>query len=141
MLDASNVQNFAKSLMSVESTTGQEGPLGKILGKYLESEGYHVTYQPMTTDSDRVNILATNRPHTPGQTKGPRLIFNTHIDTVPPYIPPSFSPDGQILKGRGACDAKGVLASMVFAARELLNEDKSMDLGMHFSVHCLQMYK
>ncbi len=44
---------------------------------------------------------------------GPHLVFNTHLDTVPPHIP--FERDGETIRGRGSCDAKGPLAAMVTA--------------------------
>lgn len=47
---------------------------------------------------------------------GPHLVFNTHIDTVPPHVP--FERDGETIRGRGACDAKGPLAAMVTAFLE-----------------------
>ena len=50
-----------------------------------------------------------------GQT--PDLVFSTHMDTVPPYIP--FSEDAEFMYGRGVCDAKGILAAQVAAAEAL----------------------
>lgn len=69
-----------------------------------------------------------------GPGRGPKLLFNGHMDTVdvgdparwarPPY-------DGVIeegvLYGRGACDMKGGLAAMVYAAKALL--DAGVELG------------
>ncbi|MFB6117074.1 M20 family metallopeptidase [Halosegnis sp.] len=49
-------------------------------------------------------------------TKGsgePHLVLNTHIDTVPPHVP--YERDGEVVRGRGACDAKGPLAALVDA--------------------------
>jgi len=49
-------------------------------------------------------------------TKGsgsPHIVLNTHIDTVPPYLP--FSTDMDTIYGRGACDAKGPLAALIYA--------------------------
>ena len=43
----------------------------------------------------------------------PHLVFNTHIDTVPPHVP--VERDGDVIRGRGSCDAKGPLAAMVAA--------------------------
>ena len=43
----------------------------------------------------------------------PTLLLNTHLDTVPPHVP--HERDGEIVRGRGACDAKGPLAAMVGA--------------------------
>ena len=47
----------------------------------------------------------------------PRLVFCTHMDTVPPYIAPSA--DGELVRGRGSCDAKGQIHAMYRACREL----------------------
>lgn len=43
----------------------------------------------------------------------PHLVLNTHIDTVPPHVP--FEGDGDVVRGRGACDAKGPLAALLDA--------------------------
>ncbi len=48
-----------------------------------------------------------------GSGDGPHLCLNTHLDTVPPHI--DCVVDGDIVRGRGACDAKGSLAAMVDA--------------------------
>jgi acetylornithine deacetylase len=45
------------------------------------------------------------------------VTFSTHLDTVPPYIPPRL--EGNRLFGRGACDAKGIAAAMLCAAEQL----------------------
>ena len=53
------------------------------------------------------NVVATrgqNRPH---------YVLNTHIDTVPPHVP--YERDGDVVRGRGACDAKGPLAALLAA--------------------------
>lgn len=52
----------------------------------------------------------------------PRLLFTTHLDTVPPYLPPRR--EGDRLWGRGTCDAKGILAAMMEAIRLLLAEGR-----------------
>jgi acetylornithine deacetylase len=44
---------------------------------------------------------------------GPHYVLNTHIDTVPPHVPAER--DGDVLRGRGACDAKGPLAALLAA--------------------------
>lgn len=45
--------------------------------------------------------------------EGPHVVLNTHIDTVPPHVP--FSRDGDVIRGRGSCDAKGPLAAILAA--------------------------
>jgi acetylornithine deacetylase len=47
----------------------------------------------------------------------PVVIFSTHFDCVPPFIP-SREADGRVY-GRGACDAKGILMAQVAAAEKL----------------------
>lgn len=43
----------------------------------------------------------------------PHILLNTHIDTVSPHIP--FERDGDLIRGRGACDAKGPLSALLAA--------------------------
>ncbi|MFB6205926.1 MAG: M20 family metallopeptidase [Haloglomus sp.] len=50
-----------------------------------------------------------------GARDGPHLVLNTHIDTVPPHVPFETAEDGAVVRGRGACDAKGPLAALVGA--------------------------
>ena len=58
---------------------------------------------------DAGNTLASRT----GAADGPRIVLNTHIDTVPPHVP--LDVDGEIVRGRGACDAKGPLAALLAA--------------------------
>ncbi len=75
--------------------------------------------------AQRVNLLAVLRsvksedaqPSNDEEIKPLRLVFNTHIDTAPPHVPPSRR--GDIIRGRGACDAKGQ-AAMIVGAFQLL---------------------
>ena len=61
----------------------------------------------------------------------PRIVFSTHMDTVPPYI--ESSEDEEFIYGRGSCDAKGIIAAQIFAA-ERLRADGVNELGMLFTV-------
>jgi acetylornithine deacetylase len=60
-----------------------------------------VTTQPLESDKQRVNLLIKR-----SNDAKPKLIFNTHLDTVPPYLPPKV--DGDRIDGRGSNDAKGM---------------------------------
>jgi acetylornithine deacetylase len=64
-------------------------------------------------DKGRRNILATAG-------SAPRVILCTHMDTVPPHF--SASEDEHYIYGRGACDAKGIMASMIWSAQEMKGE-------------------
>ncbi len=60
----------------------------------------------------RVNLLAHR-----GNPGRPRLIFYTHIDTVPAQGWSAFTPrlDGEKIYGRGAADMKGAIAALLLA--------------------------
>lgn len=58
---------------------------------------------------DAGNTLASKA----GTREGPHVVLNTHIDTVTPHVPPKR--DGDVLRGRGSCDAKGPLATLLAA--------------------------
>ena len=98
---------FARALINIDSTTGQEADAGIWLARELRGLGYTVVEQPI--DRGCANILATIEP--------PLVVFSTHYDCVPPFFP-SRVEDGR-LYGRGACDAKGILAAQVAAAERL----------------------
>ena len=54
-----------------------------------------------------------------GEKTGRSLIINSHVDVVPPHQwPEAFQPktEGEWIYGRGACDAKGCIATMYLAA-------------------------
>lgn len=58
---------------------------------------------------DAGNTIAT-RGSNPG---GTHLVLNTHVDTVSPHRPYEREPG--VIRGRGACDAKGPLAALLAA--------------------------
>jgi acetylornithine deacetylase len=102
-----HVFELTHRLIEIESITEKEKKVALFLRDYLAQLNYRVTLQEAAPS--RFNVLALA-----GQ---PELVFSTHIDTVPPYIP--FREDEQYLYGRGACDAKGILAAQVEAAQRL----------------------
>ncbi|XVH30960.1 M20/M25/M40 family metallo-hydrolase [Haloferacaceae archaeon DSL9] len=58
---------------------------------------------------DAGNTIATKE----AAADGPHVVLNTHIDTVSPHVP--FERDGDVIRGRGSCDAKGPLAALLAA--------------------------
>ena len=106
-MDPLNVVSFARELIDIDSTTGREQTAGQWLTRSLQRLGYHVEVEPVL--DGRFNIIAT--------LDRPQVVFSTHYDCVPPFIPSSVR-DGR-LYGRGACDAKGILAAQVAAAERL----------------------
>ncbi len=116
-----NIFQFTRELMEIESISWNEGAAGRWLRDYLTDAGFEVTTQPVS--DDRINVFA--------RTGEPRVSFSSHIDTVPPFI--GFSEDDANIYGRGACDAKGVIAAQVFAAKKLKDEGVT-DIGMLYLV-------
>ena len=104
------------------SLTGDEKDVAEFLATHLGDLGYRVERQAIT--NDRFNVLATTA-------EPPRLVFSTHIDTVPPFI--ESSEDDEYIYGRGSCDAKGIIAAQI-AAAERLRADGLNSIGMLFTV-------
>jgi acetylornithine deacetylase len=104
---------LTRRLVDVESITGNEAALGEVLCGELAARGFDVRKMPV--EGDRFNVLATS-PGTPQ----PAVVFSTHMDTVPPFIPSSEN-DTRIF-GRGSCDAKGIIAIQIAAAERLRRE-------------------
>lgn len=112
---------LTRQLVDIESTTYNEGRCGEFLYEYLRGQGYDVEKQPVEQPETartpgggsgaRFNVYATM----PGTS--PKITLSTHFDTVPPYF--ASSEDDTWVHGRGACDAKGILASQVAAAERL----------------------
>jgi acetylornithine deacetylase len=98
---------FARALIDIDSTTGREADAGRWLAGALRALGYTVLEQPV--EGDRANVIATLDP--------PAVVLSTHFDCVPPFFPSRV--EGGRLFGRGACDAKGILAAQVAAAERL----------------------
>jgi acetylornithine deacetylase len=108
-----DVVALTKELVAFPSITGDEGKIAHFLADRLEKEGWHVVRQPVPAETPggaaRINVLAVDDPSRP-----PDLVLTTHLDTVPPFIPPSE--DDTYLYGRGTCDAKGIFAAQWIAA-------------------------
>jgi acetylornithine deacetylase len=108
---------FTRQLCEIESTTYNEGAVGDFLTEFLLARGWAVEKTPVEQPKEnagggpRWNVYACMA----GQI--PELVFSTHMDTVPPYIP--FSEDAEFMYGRGVSDAKGIIAAQVAAAEAL----------------------
>ena len=94
------------NMLKIDSTSGKEAEFAAFLQKALKTPGNTVE---RFESPDAINLLLS--------WGSPKFFFCTHMDTVPPYIPPTV--EGDIVKGRGACDAKGQIFSMFEACKEL----------------------
>ena len=102
-----DVVALAAELLTIQSSTGNEGEVVEFVSRWLLARGWNVELQEVSRG--RANIWATR--------KGKGVTLSTHLDTVPPYIPPREE-NGRLF-GRGASDAKGIAAAMLAAADRL----------------------
>ena len=121
-VDLVDVVALTRALVDIDSTTGREATTGRLLARVLEARGYQVTRQAVA--GDRFNVFATLGPT-------PRVVLSTHYDCVPPFYPSQA--EAGVIVGRGACDAKGILAAQV-AAAERLRQRGETRVGLLFVV-------
>jgi acetylornithine deacetylase len=112
---------LTRALVALETPTGSEGPATEFLDGVLRHAGYTVARQQVT--SSRHNLLAYR--------ERPEVVFSTHLDTVPPYLP--LAEDAETIRGRGSCDAKGLAAAMIAAAERLARSGERR-IGLLFVV-------
>lgn len=108
--------------MNIPSVSGDEEAVGFYLKDHLESLGWTVELQSVSEGQNNVIAYLNDTP---------RVWFSTHMDTVPPFIPPTE--DDEKIYGRGACDAKGIIAAQITAAEKLRKEGIE-DLGLLYTV-------
>ncbi|HUD44677.1 MAG TPA: M20/M25/M40 family metallo-hydrolase [Patescibacteria group bacterium] len=97
-------ETLLKQLMSIPSISGNEAEVGEFLLSLLKKERFNVTKQAV--DEKRFNVIA--------KLDDPKIYLQAHMDTVPPFIP--YSSDDTYIYGRGACDTKSSIATMITAA-------------------------
>ena len=119
---------FFHELLSIDSTSGKERKVAEWLAERLPgmfSEANRPALRVDEVGDGTLNLLLTW-----GE---PKIVFCSHLDTVPPYIEPNF-PEGvflwnTVIKGRGSCDAKGQVFAMVEACKKLAEEGQT-DFGL-----------
>jgi acetylornithine deacetylase len=109
-----NVFELTRALVDIESVTGNEKQVGDYLFAHLSSLAANHVGQVERQDVEpgRFNVLA--------YWGKPLVTLSTHMDTVPPFF--SSRENEEVVRGRGACDAKGIIAAMVTAAQALLEK-------------------
>ena len=113
---------LARRVVEIPSVSGEEAAVARFVAEQLRARGYVV--ELFDAAPGRPNVLATTD-------QPPRAVLSTHLDTVPPPLPVAER-DG-VLFGRGACDAKGILAAQI-AAAERLRADGVGTVGLLFVV-------
>ncbi|MCY7348034.1 MAG: M20/M25/M40 family metallo-hydrolase [Pyrinomonadaceae bacterium] len=117
-----NLFELTKTLINIPSISDDEQAVGFFLRDYLGSLGWTVELQAVSANQNNVIARLNDTP---------RVFFSTHLDTVPPFI--EASEDDEKIYGRGACDAKGIIASQIFAS-EALRQEGINDIGLLFTV-------
>ncbi|MFZ0417470.1 MAG: M20/M25/M40 family metallo-hydrolase [Candidatus Sulfotelmatobacter sp.] len=104
---------LTRQLVDIESISGNESAVANYLYGELCRIGYQTRRIPV--EGDRFDVYATSpeQPHA-------ELVFSTHMDTVPPFIP--STEDAARIYGRGSCDAKGIIAAQIAASERLRRE-------------------
>ena len=105
---------LTRTLVDIESITENERAIGDYLFQHLSSLASTTggKVEKMAVEADRFNVLA--------YWDDPTVTLSTHMDTVPPFF--GSREDDEFIWGRGACDTKGIIAAMIFAVRQLLDE-------------------
>jgi acetylornithine deacetylase len=113
MMDAEEVLKWTEELIAIPSLSGNENQVCDFLFQKLTKLGWDVYKIPV--EGSRYNLFVSFGV--------PKIIYTTHLDVVagPDFV---FKPrrEGDRLYGRGACDAKGIAATMVAAVSHLLEK-------------------
>jgi acetylornithine deacetylase len=119
------VFELTRALIDIESITPNEEQVGLYLFEHLHrlAHQFNGSIERIEVEPRRYNIFV--------HWGTPTVTLSTHIDTVPPFIP--SREDDEFIWGRGACDTKGIIASMIFATAALL-EQGVRDIGLLFVV-------
>jgi acetylornithine deacetylase len=120
-----NVFELTRALVDIESISGNEFQVATFLHGYLArlAEASGGAVERMDVEEKRFNVFA--------HWGEPVVTLSTHTDTVPPFF--SSREDAEFIWGRGACDAKGIIAAMIGAA-EKLRADGVSGFGLLFVV-------
>ena len=120
-----HVFELTRALIDIPSVTPEEEKVGLYLRDYLSRlcAAHNGQIETMEVEPARHNVFASF-----GE---PIVTLSTHMDTVPPFIP--SREDDEFIWGRGACDTKGIIASMLIAAERLLTAG-TRNFGLLFVV-------
>ncbi len=112
---------LTRAMIDINSVTPNELDIGEFLFELLDgiADRFGGKVERQRVAAGRNNVWA--------RWGTPEVVFSTHMDTVPPFIP--SSEDEEFIRGRGACDTHGIAASMIKALEGLLEEGER-DLGM-----------
>lgn len=105
-----SVKNLLKELINIPSLSGNETAVANYIFNLLQENNFKV--KKNWIDKKRFNIIV--------QIGQPKIYLSAHMDTVSPFI--KFSEDEKYIYGRGSCDTKASIASMIIAGINAKNE-------------------
>lgn len=105
--------DFLLKILEIDSTSGKEETVADFIASNFKPAGAEVEIQKIPNGKKNVFFKWGN----------PEIIFCSHLDTVPPYIPPVM--ENGVIKGRGSCDAKGQIAAMYETCLQMEKEGKT----------------
>ena len=119
------VYTLTRELIDIPSVTPEEEQVGAFLHRRLAAmcDQFEGVAEKTEVEPHRFNVYAAFGK--------PVVTLSTHMDTVPPFVP--SREDDEFIWGRGACDTKGIIASMITAAEDLLAEGRR-DFALLFVV-------
>ena len=120
-------------MLEIDSTSGRERNLADFLAGKLLTGANRVERFDVESMADDVPEGCGMPQNLLFSWGSPRVVFCTHMDTVPPYIHPAFSGEDMLqnscapdswcasgsVAGRGTCDAKGQIFAMWEACKAL----------------------
>src|SRR5438128_618713 len=109
-----NVFELTRKLVDIDSVTPNEEQVGLFLFDHLSALAGRTggRVERMDVEPKRFNVLV--------HWGDPAVTLSTHMDTVPPFY--VSREDGEFIWGRGACDTKGIIASMIHATEALVSD-------------------
>ncbi len=105
------VTSLLIELIKIDSISGLERKIADFICEYLYRLGFNIQKQQIS--ENRYNIIA--------KIGTPKFYFNAHMDTVEPLL--EIKEDKNYIYGRGACDTKSCIASMLIAGKKLINQN------------------
>lgn len=114
-------EKLLTDLIHIPSETKSEQKILVFLLNFLKT--LNLKIQTIPVENNRYCILATSGK--------PKVLLVSHIDTVVGQLPVSI--DQNFIYGRGSCDNKASVATMITAAKEAIDKNLT-DFGLLFTV-------
>ncbi len=133
-INPNKLVDLTKDMVRIPSVTGNEEELSNFISSYLAGLGFNV--EIFEAEKKRPNIVGTLK----GSKGSPKLVLNGHMDTVPPgdlekwkFDPYEGTLHENKIYGRGSCDMKGGLASMLTAVESIIESGETLEGDLIFT--------